>query len=107
MTTSEPRWIALLRAEARRTSMRAVASALDYSPTTVSLVLAGKYPGKTDRIAKAVMSLLDVVECPHIGQSMPLAECHVLALAPAPTHHPMKLSHWRSCQGCPHRPKGE
>ncbi|WP_215782044.1 XRE family transcriptional regulator [Paludibacterium sp. B53371] len=107
MTTSEPHWMALLRAEAQRTSMRAVASALGYSPTTVSLVLSGKYPGKTDRIAKAVLALLDVVECPHIGQSMPLAECHGLALAPAPTHHPMKLSHWRACQGCPHRPKGE
>lgn len=107
MTTSEPRWLSLLRAEAERTSMRAVAGRLGYSAATVSLVLAGKYPGKPDRIAKAALALLDVVECPHARQTMTQAECRSIALGSAPTHHPMKLGHWRACQRCPNRPKGE
>lgn len=107
MTASEPRWLTLLRAEAKRSSMRAVAGRLGYSAATVSLVLAGKYAGKTDRVAKAALALLDVVECPHARQTLPLAECRSIALGSAPTHHPMKLGHWRACQRCPSRPKGE
>lgn len=107
MTTSEPRWLTLLRAEAERTSMRAVAGRLGYSPTAISLVLAGKYAGKPDRIAKAALALLDVVECPHTGQTMPLVECRTIAHGSAPMHHPMKLGHWRACQRCPNRPQGD
>lgn len=107
MTISEPRWLTLLRAEAQRSSIGSVARRLGYSATSVSLVLAGKYLGKPDRIAKATLALLDVVACPHVGQVIPLVECHGMALAPAPTHHPMKLSHWRACRGCPHQPKGD
>lgn len=107
MTTSEPRWLSLLRAEAGRTSMRSVAGRLGYSRTSISLVLAGKYPGNPDRIAKAALALLDVVECAHIRQTIPQTECRSIALGAAPTHHPMKLGHWRACQRCPNRPKGD
>lgn len=109
MTTSETRthWLDLLRAEAERTSMRSVAARLGYSPTTISLVLSGKYPGRPDKIAKAVLAQLDVVTCPYLRQNLPQVECQRIAHAPAPTHHPMKLSHWRACQGCPHRHKGD
>lgn len=107
MTISEERWILLLRAEAQRSSMRAVAHRLGYSPSAISLVLAGKYPGKPDRIAKAVLALLDVVACPHAMQSMTQEACRTIALGVAPTHHPMKLGHWRACQRCPSRPQGE
>lgn len=107
MTNSEPRWLTLLRAEAERTSMRAVASRIGYSPASISLVLAGKYAGKPDRIAKATLALLDVVACPHSQQTMTQDACRAIALGSAPTHHPMKLGHWRACQRCPHRPKGD
>jgi len=107
MTTSEPRWLTLLRAEAERTSIAATADRLGYSRTSISLVLAGKYPGQTDRVAKAVVQLLEVQECPHLRSPLPEAECRTIALGPAPTHHPMKLGHWRACQRCPNRPKGE
>ncbi|BAK76464.1 hypothetical protein NH8B_2078 [Pseudogulbenkiania sp. NH8B] len=107
MTTSEPRWLELLRAEAERTSIAAIAGRLGYSRTSISLVLAGKYPVAPDRIARAAIALLDVVECPHAGQTLPLAECRSVALGAAPTHHPMKLGHWRACQRCPNRPQGD
>lgn len=107
MTTSEPRWLGLLRTEAERTSIAAIAGRLGYSRTSISLVLAGKYPVKPDRIAASVVALLEVVECPHAKQTLPLAECRDIATAQAPTHHPMKLGHWRACQRCPNRPQGD
>lgn len=107
MTTSEPRWLQLLRAEAERTSIAAIAVRLGYSRTSISLVLAGKYPVAPDRIAQAAIALLEVVVCPHAGQTLPLTECRSTALGAAPTHHPMKLSHWRACQRCPNRPQGD
>lgn len=71
------------------------------------LVWEAKYPVQPDRIAEAVVALLEVVECPHAKQTLPLAECHAIATASAPTHHPMKLGHWRACQRCPNRPQGD
>jgi len=103
MTTSEPRWLALLRAEAKRTSNVAVAKRLGYSRTTISLVLAGRYPGGTERIAAAVLAELDARDCPYLQQSIQAVECHDIAFGSAPTHHPMKLAHWRACQHCPNR----
>lgn len=106
MTTSE-RWLGLLQAEVARSSMGQAAKRLGYSRTSVSLVLAGKYPGNTAHIARAALALLDVVACPHAGQTLTQADCRAIALGAAPTHHPIKLGHWRACQRCPHRPQGE
>ncbi|NWK80335.1 XRE family transcriptional regulator [Aquitalea sp. LB_tupeE] len=87
--------------------MRAVAGRLGYSVATVSLVLAGKYPGKTDKIAHASMQALDSVRCPRLQRSLTIQECRAVALAPIPMHHPLKLGHWRACQHCPQRPEGD
>ena len=48
-TDSTAHWLHLLREEAGRTSMARTARLLGYSTATISLVLAGKYPGKADR----------------------------------------------------------
>lgn len=82
----EPHWLALLRAEAQRSSMRAVAGRLGYSVATISLVLAGKYPGKTDKIAHASLQTLDSVCCPRLQRSLTIQECRAVALAPIPMH---------------------
>lgn len=106
MTTSDIRWLTLLRTEADRTSIQATADRIGYSRTGVSLVLAGKYPGKTDRIARATLSALEqAVDCPYLGEPLAGHECRASATAKAPTHNPMKLSHWRACQQCIHNPK--
>lgn len=108
MTTSDARWLDLLRAEAARTSIGAVADRLGYSRTAVSLVLSGKYSGKTDRIAKAVIELLEqAVACPYLGQPIAADLCRSHATGPAPTHNPLKMAHWRACQQCQNRCKGE
>ncbi|OON62310.1 hypothetical protein B0920_02200 [Massilia sp. KIM] len=109
-TTSEPRWLALMREEAGRTSMRALADRLNYSRTTVSLVLSGTYPGQTDKIAAKAIEVLEtpaVVDCPYLGQELPSADCRAYAMQRAPTHHPTKMAHWRACQKCQNNCKGE
>lgn len=111
MTTSEiaapaPHWLTVLKAEADRTSMGVVANRVGYSRTSISLVLAGKYPGKTDRIAEAVMDkLVTAVDCPYLGESLPAEVCRQHATGPAPTHNPLKLAHWRTCRQCPQQPQ--
>lgn len=106
MTTSEY-WLNLLRSEVGRSSIAATAKLLGYSRPSISLVLAGRYPGDTGRIAKAVLAKLDTQTCPHLGGQISSGQCREIALAAAPTHHPMKLGHWRACQRCPNRPASE
>jgi len=47
-------WFALLKARIAAASLRQVAAELGYSGTTLSLIVHGKYAGKTDRVAAAV-----------------------------------------------------
>lgn len=109
-TTSDPRWLTLMREEAARTNMRALAERLGYSRTTVSLVLSGTYPGSTDKIAQRALDVLELpvtVECPYLGTVLPVADCREYATKRAPTHHPTKMAHWRACQQCQNNCKGD
>ncbi|OLN30423.1 Phage protein [Desulfovibrio sp. DV] len=90
-------------AEAARTSIAATARRLGYSRTAVSLALAGKYPGGTDKLAAKVLAVLGGVACPQLGHDVTAAECADKAGA-MPTSSPAALRLWRACQICPHRP---
>lgn len=108
-TISDPRWLELLRAEAGRTSIGAVAGRVGYSRTAISQVMAGKYPGKPERIAAAVLTALEpvlTVDCPHLGTAIEFHVCDQLAGQRAPTHNPVKMQHWRTCRQCPNRKEG-
>lgn len=107
MTTTNPHWLALLRRAAAASSIGQLAKRMGYSRTTLSLVLAGKYPGDTRHVARKALALLDSCHCPWLQQDIRQADCRTIALAQAPTHHPGKLAHWRACQHCPQRPQGE
>jgi len=96
-------WQTLLAAEAARTSIAATARRLGYSRTAVSLALAGKYPGGTDKMAATVLDVLGGVACPQLGREVTAAECADKAGA-MPTSSPTALRLWRACQTCPHRP---
>ncbi len=81
-----------------------VAAELGVSRTTVSLVVAGKYPAKTDRIEQKVLAHYSTVLCPHLQVAIKVADCHAFATRSAPTSSPREMRHWRACQKCPHRP---
>lgn len=98
-------WFALLKTQIKAKTAQAVAVELGYSKTALSLIMNGKYVGKTDRVRDAVMNRYAFVECPHRVQTIAMYDCISLAHSPAPTHNPIKMQQWRACQSCPKRPK--
>lgn len=96
-------WFGLLKAQIAAASLRQVAAELGYSGTTLSLIIHGKYAGKTDRVAAAVAARYETVACPYQGKTIPLHECRSTAQGKAPTHNPMKMQQWLACQKCPKR----
>ena len=93
-------WLTLLRAKVAASSNQAVADELDVSRTTISLVLADKYPAKTDKIAVKVMDMYARVTCPHTGIEITHAECRATSNASTPTSSPQAMRQWRACQSC-------
>ncbi|AOJ13174.1 MULTISPECIES: helix-turn-helix domain-containing protein [Burkholderia] len=106
--TLADRWLVLLREAVFVSSQADVARKLDLSRTTISLVLSGKYPGKTDRVAARVLRVFGQVKCTHTAELVTPTVCLDFAARRPPVNNPLALSHWRTCQTCTHRPvKGE
>ncbi|AKU21899.1 LysR family transcriptional regulator [Massilia sp. NR 4-1] len=108
-TTSNPHWLVLLRAEAERTSIAQAAQRIGYSRTTVSQALSSKYPGDLSKLESAVLMVLEEpleVDCPYLGLAIPLKMCREFSVKSAPTHNPVAMQHWRACQKCQNRCKG-
>ena len=106
MTTSEPRWLALLRAEANRTSIGRAAIRVCYSRTAISLTLDQKYTGDLVKMASRVLAALELpmaVACPYLLLNLPTAMCNDFSTRRAPTHNPFAMQHWRACQQCEQR----
>lgn len=97
-------WFAVLKEEVEKNGTAKTAAKLRYSMTSISLILNGKYSGKPDRVAAKVREVFRKVMCPFENRRMDRTECIEIALAPAPTHNPIKMQHWRSCQKCEIRP---
>lgn len=97
-------WFAVLKEEVEKNGTAKTAARLRYSMTSISLILNGKYSGKPDRVAAKVREVFRKVMCPFENRRMDRTECIEIALAPAPTHNPIKMQHWRSCQKCEIRP---
>ena len=97
------KWMDLLIGAVSKSNILEVANKLGYSRTTVSLVLSGKYQGKTDKVAKIVLEVFAIVQCPFLQTEITLKECANFAHCKAPTHNPNKMQHWRNCQRCPNK----
>lgn len=95
-------WMNLLKQAVDATSKNAVAQQLGVSRTTISLVVDGKYPAKTDKIAALVLDTFGRVTCPHLCEEITLANCRKHHEAAPPTSSPRAMRHWRACQGCQH-----
>ena len=106
LTYMKSYWFETLQAEVARTSRQKVADLLGISRTTVSLVMSGKYGGKTGAVAFRVMDKLGKFPCLYDEQVISPHECRTTAQAAAPTHNPAKLAQWSACQRCPKNMKG-
>jgi len=93
-------WLTLLTAAVNGSSKAQVALDLGVSRTTISLVMNGKYPASTEKIESLVMALYSRVECPHLGESIPITECKRHCSENAPTSSPRAMRLWRACQTC-------
>lgn len=108
MALSDPEWLDVLRAEAARPerSKQAIADELSISRTAVSLLVAGKYTARMDKVARKiapkVMALYACkVWCPHLRVSITGDECVNHRRTPMPMSDPAKLKHWIACRSCP------
>lgn len=93
-------WMTLLREAVAAANITVVADKLDVSRTTISLVLANKYPAKTDKIAEKVLDVYARITCTHTGADISHAECRALSTSAVPTSSPQAMRHWRACQKC-------
>ncbi|MBY0572580.1 MAG: MarR family transcriptional regulator [Undibacterium sp.] len=102
-------WFAGLIHEVSQSSKTAVAAKMGIHRTTLSQVChgSGEYGKGTASVGKieiAYRRAYEQLACPHTLQSVGIEHCRVVALSAAPTHNPLKMQQWRSCQGCAHKP---
>ena len=93
-------WMEILKAAIAADGQNKTAVRLGYSPTTISLVMSGRYLGKTDKVAARVINVLAKVHCPYLDQQIDMSICTDTAQGQVPTHNPSKMQHWRACQTC-------
>jgi len=96
-------WLTILKQAVAASSITAIADKLDMSRTSISLVLSGKYPAKTDKIAAKVLDMFARITCAHTSVEITHAECRALSTSSVPTSSPQAMRHWRACQSCAHK----
>lgn len=107
----DPEWLALLReaVTAEGASIASVAREIDMPRPSLSMLLAGTYPAKLDKVgrkyaAKVLQRYRNRVPCPHLRTSIGRDECRSFAQALQTTSCPDKLAHWRACRACETNP---
>ena len=93
-------WRSLLARAVEQSSCAAVGRKLGISRTAVSLLLAGKYKGKSERMAALILEQFSSVECPIHGRKVARAFCVKQRAEALPTANPFALRAWLACQKC-------
>ena len=85
----------------------AVAIRLGYSREMLSRVLSPNDPLEiSEKLAARIIDRFHVIPvCPATEQQQPRSECLRLSSLPAPTHNPLSMRIWRTCQTCAHKPE--
>lgn len=105
LSAARAAWLDLLREAVAASSLTAVADRIGLSRTTISLVLAGKYPAKTqDAVERKVRDAFEVRYCPHLNVALDGDACQRYRDRAMPRSSARDLRHWRACQTCPHNP---
>ncbi|SED09101.1 hypothetical protein [Pseudomonas anguilliseptica] len=100
-----PQWINLLAREVEQSNRTRTGERIGISRSAVSLVLANKYPSpSTAAIERRVMDALGRIDCVALGEVITAEQCQSYRERKAPTHNPMAMQHWRTCQNCPNNP---
>ncbi|MGB0732454.1 MAG: hypothetical protein ACPGPF_01775 [Pontibacterium sp.] len=100
-----PPWIVLLANAAEQSTKAAVAKRLGISRSSVSLLLANKYPAaNTHKMQAVVEAGLGGMTCPVLGE-ISASECQKQRETPFSSSNPTRIALYRACQRCPHNPK--
>ena len=94
-----PEWMQLLGRAVTATSVTDVARRLGVARSSLSLLLNGKYPGGTSKMARRIMDVL-AEPCPIYGGPRTSESCASHRTEPMPTSNPFALRQWRMCQLC-------
>lgn len=104
---TDPAWLDVLRVEAQKPGRTKadIAKELGVSRTAISLLCAGKYSARMDKvqakIAGPVMALYARrVWCPFLRKAISPEACAGFCAAPMSTSDPAKLKHWAACRTC-------
>ena len=97
-------WLSVLREHRKTHGNGPTATKIGYSPTVVSQVLSGKYPGDLSAIQKAVEGGLMgmTVQCPVVGE-MPRNVCLEYQRRSFQATNPLRVQLHKACPACPHR----
>ncbi len=94
-------WFETLEAQVKAKSISQVAREIGYARPSVSLALNGKYPTSTKKIADAVLQTYQTaIACPYLKYEISPEECATQNSAHQPTHDPLALRFWNTCQTC-------
>lgn len=59
----------------------------------------------SETVAQKIIDRFHVIpECPATLQPQPKSECVRISHGAAPTHNPLSMRIWRTCQRCPNKP---
>lgn len=97
-------WIEELRAACERLGQKEIGKRVGYSPTVLSQVLKGKYPGDMERVRVQVEGALmgREVDCPMLGE-ITLDVCRSHQNRRFSATNPLRVQMYRACRnGCPH-----
>ena len=97
-----PQWISALARAVEQSSKAAVAKRIGISRTSVSLLLANKYPSpQTNKMQAKVEAVLNGVNCPLYG-ALTNAQCQKERQKPFIASNPIRVQQYRTCAQCPH-----
>jgi hypothetical protein len=107
MSLPDPEWVDLLKAEVAKpgASIASVAREIDMSRPSLSMLLAGSYPARIDKVsakygAKVMARYRSQVLCPHQKKGISVGECCAHASGPMPMNNHDELRQWAACQRC-------
>ncbi|TVO57563.1 XRE family transcriptional regulator [Denitromonas halophila] len=107
-TNATPDWRALFDAAVEKDGAVRVAARLGYNNhTLVSRIANGHVPGSGKFQQRVIDRYFVVAECPATEREQPRSECRRLSRGAAPTHNPLSMRIWKTCQRCPHKPEVE
>jgi len=58
----------------------------------------------TPDLARRVLDVYHIAMCPATSTIKQRAECERIAVGPAPTHNPLSMRIWKTCQTCQFKP---